>query len=52
MGNCCLTRDLEKVIRDVAGRAADEAWETVAIKRWFESTCFPFISGVFVKRKN
>jgi SAM-dependent methyltransferase len=52
VGNCCLTRDLERVIRYTPRKAEDEGWESVDAERWFESTCFPFISGAFVKRKD
>ncbi|KAI9036502.1 class I SAM-dependent methyltransferase [Aspergillus affinis] len=44
IGDCCLNRDTEKVLR-----AAGE-WESVELDRWFGRTVFPYISGVLVKK--
>lgn len=48
MGDCCLNRDTEGVLRGVAGE--DGGWESVDVERWFERTCMVYIAGTFVKR--
>ncbi|KAI9371357.1 S-adenosyl-L-methionine-dependent methyltransferase [Aspergillus egyptiacus] len=49
MGDCCLDRDTERVLRGVNG---GHGWESVEVERWFGRTCIPYISGVFVKKRN
>ncbi|KAL2835521.1 S-adenosyl-L-methionine-dependent methyltransferase [Aspergillus pseudoustus] len=49
MGDCCLNRDTERVLRRVAEK--DGGWESFDMDRWFGATCMPYISGVLVKRK-
>ncbi|KAL2813319.1 hypothetical protein BDW59DRAFT_31817 [Aspergillus cavernicola] len=48
MGDCCLNRDTERVLRGVA--LGDGGWESVEVERWFERTCLPHVAGVFVKK--
>ncbi|KAL4913855.1 S-adenosyl-L-methionine-dependent methyltransferase [Aspergillus aurantiobrunneus] len=48
MGDCCLNRDTEGVLKRVA--AGDGGWESADVERWFESTCMAYIAGVFVKK--
>ncbi|KAL4792383.1 S-adenosyl-L-methionine-dependent methyltransferase [Aspergillus venezuelensis] len=48
MGDCCLNRDTEGLLR----RVGDEkgGWESVSVERWFEGTCMVYVAGVFVKK--
>lgn len=48
MGDCCLNRDTEGVVKRVANR--DGGWESADVERWFETTCMAYIAGVFVKK--
>ncbi|KAL4992020.1 S-adenosyl-L-methionine-dependent methyltransferase [Aspergillus falconensis] len=50
MGDCCLNRDTERILRRAPERAGDGGWESVDVERWFEGTCMVYIAGVFVKR--
>jgi SAM-dependent methyltransferase len=49
MGDCCMNRDTEGVLRKVAEK--DGGWESFEMERWFGTTCLPYITGVLVKRK-
>jgi SAM-dependent methyltransferase len=49
MGDCCMNRDTEGVLRKVAEK--DGGWESFEMDRWFGTTCLPYITGVLVKRK-
>ncbi|KAL4981179.1 hypothetical protein BDW66DRAFT_164078 [Aspergillus desertorum] len=51
MGDCCLNRDTEGMLRRAPERAGDMGWESVDVDRWFEETCMVYIAGVFVKRR-
>ncbi|RDW74300.1 class I SAM-dependent methyltransferase [Aspergillus mulundensis] len=48
MGDCCLNRDTEGMVRAVA--EVDGGWESVEVDRWFEKTPMVYVAGVFVKR--
>ncbi|KAL4806106.1 S-adenosyl-L-methionine-dependent methyltransferase [Aspergillus unguis] len=48
MGDCCLNRDTEGVLRKVA--QGDGGWESADVERWFERTCMVYVAGTFVKR--
>ncbi|KAL3480435.1 S-adenosyl-L-methionine-dependent methyltransferase [Aspergillus californicus] len=48
MGDCCLNRDTEAVLRRVA--EGHGGWESLDFERWFGRTCLPYISGVLVKK--
>ncbi|KAL2864759.1 class I SAM-dependent methyltransferase [Aspergillus lucknowensis] len=48
MGDCCLNRDTERVLRGVA--EGDGGWERFEVDRLFESSCMPYIAGVAVKK--
>ncbi|KAL6230615.1 hypothetical protein BDW75DRAFT_62752 [Aspergillus navahoensis] len=50
MGDCCLNRDTEQMLRRAPERAGDGGWESVDVERWFEGTCMVYVAGVFVKR--
>ncbi|KAL5002788.1 S-adenosyl-L-methionine-dependent methyltransferase [Aspergillus recurvatus] len=50
MGDCCLNRDTEEMLRRAPKRAGDRGWESVDVERWFEGTCMVYIAGVFVKQ--
>ncbi|KAL5337130.1 hypothetical protein BJX70DRAFT_399937 [Aspergillus crustosus] len=43
MGDCCLDRDTEGVLRGLQ-------WESVETDRFFEDGCMPHFAGVFVKK--
>ncbi|KAL2812587.1 S-adenosyl-L-methionine-dependent methyltransferase [Aspergillus granulosus] len=49
MGDCCMNRDTEGVLRRVAEK--DAGWESFEMERWFGTTCLPYVAGVLVKRK-
>ncbi|KAL4817082.1 S-adenosyl-L-methionine-dependent methyltransferase [Aspergillus spinulosporus] len=51
MGDCCLNRDTERMLRKAPERVGDEGWESVDLERWFERTCMVYVAGVFVKRR-
>jgi len=48
IGGCCLDRDTEKLLRDVAKE--DGGWEKFDIKRLESWSCLPFIVGEVEKR--
>jgi len=48
LGGCCLDRDTEKILRDVA--MEDGGWEKVQIKLLGSWTTMPFIVGELVKK--
>lgn len=48
IGDCCLNRDTEAVLRAVAD--VDGGWERVELERNFEWSVMPYISGVLVKK--
>lgn len=48
MGDCCLNRDTEGVVKKVADR--DGGWESADVERWFEATCMAYVAGIFVKK--
>ena len=50
LGDCCLNRDTEKMLRNAAVK--DGGWEVVELDRWFGKTVLPYISGVLVKKQN
>lgn len=48
MGDCCLVRDTERVLRRVADE--DGGWRVVDVERSFGWSAIAYISGVLVKR--
>ncbi|KAJ5451126.1 hypothetical protein N7491_000308 [Penicillium cf. griseofulvum] len=48
IGDCCLDRDTEVVLRAAAD--VDGGWERVELERSFEWSAMPYISGVLVKK--
>ncbi|KAI9929872.1 hypothetical protein ASPWEDRAFT_35088 [Aspergillus wentii DTO 134E9] len=48
MGDCCMDRDTEAVLRKVAEK--DGGWESVELDRYFGRTCMPYIAGTLVKK--
>ncbi|KAJ5836545.1 hypothetical protein N7447_002571 [Penicillium robsamsonii] len=48
LGDCCLDRDTEAVLRAAAD--VDGGWESVELERAFEWSVMPYISGVLVKK--
>ncbi|KAL4953070.1 S-adenosyl-L-methionine-dependent methyltransferase [Aspergillus filifer] len=55
MGDCCLNRDTEGVLRAVGKEKEKDGngnggWESVSVERWFERTCMVYVAGVFVKK--
>ncbi|KAJ5573525.1 uncharacterized protein N7459_007952 [Penicillium hispanicum] len=48
VGDCCLTRDTETVLRAAAD--GDGGWASVELERWFEWSPMPHLSGVLVKK--
>ncbi|KAJ5626726.1 hypothetical protein N7528_004153 [Penicillium herquei] len=47
IGDCCLDRDTETVLRKAAG---DEGWESVELERSFEWSAMPYLSGILTKK--
>ncbi|KAJ5716468.1 hypothetical protein N7493_008379 [Penicillium malachiteum] len=47
IGDCCLDRDTETVLRKAAG---DEGWESVELEKSFEWSAMPYLSGVLTKK--
>ncbi|KAJ5737591.1 uncharacterized protein N7483_002716 [Penicillium malachiteum] len=47
IGDCCLDRNTEEVLRKAAG---DEGWESVELERSFEWSAMPYLSGVLTKK--
>ncbi|KAL4967554.1 class I SAM-dependent methyltransferase [Aspergillus stella-maris] len=55
MGDCCLDRDTEGVLRAVGeekekGGNGNGGWGSVSVERWFEGTCMVYVAAVFVKK--
>ncbi|PYH40329.1 class I SAM-dependent methyltransferase [Aspergillus saccharolyticus JOP 1030-1] len=48
VGDCCLTRDTEKVLRMAARE--DGGWERVELERYFADGVLPYVAGVLVKK--
>lgn len=49
LGGCCLDRNTEKALKDVAKE--DDGWEKFEVKSLNSFTCIPFIVGELVKKK-
>jgi SAM-dependent methyltransferase len=48
VGDCCLDRDTERVLRGAAD--VDGGWESVELESAFEWSALPYISGTLVKK--
>ncbi|KAL3461560.1 S-adenosyl-L-methionine-dependent methyltransferase [Aspergillus heterothallicus] len=49
MGDCCMNRDTEGVLKKVAGK--DGGWGSFEMERWFGTTCLPYVAGVLIKKE-
>ncbi|KAJ5947860.1 hypothetical protein N7466_000875 [Penicillium verhagenii] len=48
IGDCCLDRDTEKVLREAA--SVDGGWESVDLEKSFEWSAMPYLSGILTKK--